>query len=264
MMDSTAILAAFQLDPAARNLVCLVGGGGKTTTMFTLARALKSLGSRVLVTTTTNIIRPAASECDRIIVDETGNIGILQDIPQGTITVIGSRTVDLGNETKLAGVTKDFVEDIYRKELFDCILVEGDGARCKPIKAPADYEPVIPGNATKVVGVIGLEAVGKPITEESVHRLEFFLPVVKRGKGDLLSEEVVVNLIRHPLGLFKNTPGNCAKYLLLNKADTDLRKERAGVILKMLLRGSKDFLAGYVVASMGRGRIHQYGSGEVR
>ncbi len=43
----------------AKPLISIVGAGGKTTTMYTLAAELAAQGKRVVTTTTTNIYIPA-------------------------------------------------------------------------------------------------------------------------------------------------------------------------------------------------------------
>ena len=54
----------------------------------------------------------------------------------------------------------------------DVMLIEADGAKRKPLKVPADWEPVIPDFADVVVSVIGLDCLGKPICE-TAHRAEY-------------------------------------------------------------------------------------------
>jgi len=247
------IVDAFDLCLNKQDLICLVGAGGKTTTMFALAQALKSLNKRVLVTTTTNIFYPGDKECDTITVKDTADIGIFHAIPEGTITVFGSGVV---NEAKLAGVDKGFVEQLYQQEIFDCILVECDGSKQKPIKAPAHYEPIVPDNVTRAIGVIGLDAVGNPINEEYVHRLKLFCNVVKRPPGEILDEEAVVNLIVSPQGLFKGVPDGCRKYVVLNKAENAQRRTYAENILIRLMKRDYIPFTTCVIASMTRNRVY--------
>ena len=49
-------------------LANIVGAGGKTTTMYTLASELAQRGKRVITTTTTNIFFPQKGETDTLIV----------------------------------------------------------------------------------------------------------------------------------------------------------------------------------------------------
>ena len=53
-----------------RELICLVGGGGKTTTMYALAKALNLKGKNVAISTTTSIYYPSKEEVDKFIVEE--------------------------------------------------------------------------------------------------------------------------------------------------------------------------------------------------
>src|SRR5437868_15433333 len=52
------------LDLPPRPLISIVGAGGKTTTMYTLASELAQRGKRVITTTTTNIYFPKQDETD--------------------------------------------------------------------------------------------------------------------------------------------------------------------------------------------------------
>ncbi len=60
----------------------------------------------------------------------------------------------------------------------DYVLVEADGAKMLPLKAHASHEPVIPGCARRVICVIGVDGVGKPISQ-ACHRPELFARVAK-------------------------------------------------------------------------------------
>jgi probable selenium-dependent hydroxylase accessory protein YqeC len=247
------IATAFDINLNLPELVCFVGAGGKTTTMFVLAQALKSLHKRILVTTTTNIFYPEKHECDAVIVNDEPDLEIFHTVTNGTVTVLGC---DIVNERKLAGVNKTFIDMLHQEKLFDCILVECDGSKRKPIKAPAHYEPVVPANTTRTIGVIGLDAVGKPIAEEYVHRPELFCAVVNRCSGEIIDPEAVVNLIVSPQGLFKGVPAGCAKYVLLNKADNAGLKENAGAILTGLLKRNAIPFDCCIIGSLAKGRIY--------
>ena len=49
---------ALGIDLKEKNIISFVGGGGKTTSVYTLARELSNLGKKVLVTTTTHMHMP--------------------------------------------------------------------------------------------------------------------------------------------------------------------------------------------------------------
>ena len=58
---------ALDIDLTRNELICFVGAGGKTTSLFRLARELKRCGKSVLVTTTTAIYCPDEGDCDEVI-----------------------------------------------------------------------------------------------------------------------------------------------------------------------------------------------------
>jgi probable selenium-dependent hydroxylase accessory protein YqeC len=247
------IVDAFDVDPSQHELICLVGAGGKTTTMFALAQELKSRGKSVLVTTTTNIFYPSTGECDEVITDASADTSILKHAQPGRIIGFGREIV---NERKLSGIDRECIAKLHEGKRFDCILVECDGARHKPIKAPAEYEPVVPDNVTRAIGVIGLDAVGNPVTDEYVHRLEQFCAVVQRRPGEMIDVEAVVELMVSAQGLFKGVPDGCKKYVVLNKAENAQRKAYAGSILTALLKRDTIPVTKCVIAAMARNRIY--------
>ncbi len=67
----------------------------------------------------------------------------------------GGRRVDGGGQ--VVGLGREALDAIHGAGLFDSILVEADGARGKPLKAPAPHEPVLPSRADCVVAVVGAE-----------------------------------------------------------------------------------------------------------
>jgi probable selenium-dependent hydroxylase accessory protein YqeC len=247
------IIDAFDVDPSQHELICLVGAGGKTTIMFALAQELKSRGKSVLVTTTTNIFYPSTGECDEVIIDASADTNILKHAQPGRITGFGREIV---NERKLSGIDRECITKLHEGKRFDCILVECDGARHKPIKAPAEYEPVVPDNITRAIGVIGLDAVGNPVTDEYVHRLEQFCAVVQRRPGEMIDVEAVVELMVSAQGLFKGVPDGCKKYVVLNKAEDSRRRASAGNILISLLKRDSIPITKCVIAAMARNRIY--------
>src|SRR2546430_17614853 len=56
------------IDLPAHPLITIVGAGGKTTTMYSLASELANRGKRVITTTTTQIFYPEPDETDTLIV----------------------------------------------------------------------------------------------------------------------------------------------------------------------------------------------------
>lgn len=201
------IYQGLDLDIDKGEVISFVGGGGKTTTLFGLAKELKELNKKVLITTTTAIYNPKERDYDYYFLKEMGDFSP----KDGSITIFGDRVED----EKLWGVTSWKVEEIMKRKIFHFLLIEADGAKGKPIKGHASYEPVIPESTTKTIGIIGLDALEKKI-EDIAYRPEKFAEITNSEYGKIIDEEILVKYILNPEGLFKG--GRGTRILLLNKA----------------------------------------------
>jgi PadR family transcriptional regulator, regulatory protein AphA len=207
--------------PGRALVVAFVGAGGKTSAMFALARELA--GFRVIVTTTTRIFDPrreAGRDFNRVIVDPSprgsleGNPELLPRADAGALVLASGLEEESG---KLLGLDPARVEAL--RGSCDLILVEADGSRGLPIKAPAPDEPPIPPCADLVVGLIGLDCLGAALGPETAHRPELLASLLGCAPGSLLGPEQLLRLTRSPLGLFKDVPAGARRALILNKAD---------------------------------------------
>lgn len=214
------IYKALELNINTQQTLSFVGGGGKTTTIFQLAKELIKENKKVLISTTTKIFNPRKEEYDYYFLSDIDK----KFTPlEGSITILG-KYVENG---KLIGVLPEEIDKVVEQYIFDFILIEADGAKRKPIKAPNCHEPVIPKKTTKTIGVIGLDSLDKPIDENTVHRPELFIKITDTKYFDIIDEDIIVKYILNPKGLFKDTQGE--KILLLNKAYNE----------GMTLKGSK-------------------------
>ena len=210
-------------------LVAFVGGGGKTSLMFALA---DELPGRTILTTTTRIF---AAQVERApAVAYAGDLSPLAGLlaAHGRCLVVGRVEGD-----KALGVLPDLPARLLARLDVDHVLVEADGSRMRPVKAPAAHEPVIPPQATLVVPVAGIEALAGPI-DAMAHRPELIRKITDDelrigkaerlpGSGDrLLSDEGrltpagLARLLTHPLGGLKNAPGAARIIPFINKVET--------------------------------------------
>lgn len=200
--------------------MAFVGAGGKTTHLLHFARELAADDRPVLVTTTTHLADPREEE------NTFARILLRPDLehpptpgsepppePLGGVTLLVSRPTD--ESGKLKGIDPSHVTEL--RKAWPLVLVEADGSKRLPIKAPAAYEPVVPEGTDLVVGVIGLDALGEPLDERTVHRPELFASVTGCAPGEPIGWDHLVALARHPEGLFKGARGR--RVVLLNKID---------------------------------------------
>lgn len=206
---------------APLSVIALVGAGGKTSALFGLAEELALTGRDVIITTTTHIRDPRLEQgrtFDQVVFDTPRP---RPWDPVRTWPERGRRVVLASSEDpatgKLRGVDPARIGELDRSGAF--ILVEADGAKLRPVKAPAPYEPVVPAVTDLVLGIAGLDCLGKPMDEATVHRPELFGLVTGCAPGAPIQLEHLAALARSPQGLFKGTPAGARRALLLNKAD---------------------------------------------
>jgi probable selenium-dependent hydroxylase accessory protein YqeC len=202
--------------PKGEGLVAaFVGAGGKTSAMYGLAALFAASGLRVLLTTTTHIKDPRGEKSrawDALVLLSEG-----QTMPRPglSMTILADHVDEASG--KLAGIGPEKIAAF--RGLFDLVLVEADGSRGLPVKAPASHEPVLPVCADLVIGVIGLDCLGRPADPRTVHRLGKFLEVSGAVAGEPIDAGHLAALVSSPAGLFKSCPAAARRIVLLNKAD---------------------------------------------
>ncbi len=216
-------------------MLSLIGAGGKTTTLFCLADELFREGSRVLVTTTTKIFKPTKPHVHKLYLAQelTALLSKLASIKEPAIVGVGSGLDDAG---KLMGLPPGWFETLENEGVVDWILIEADGAASRPFKVPAGHEPVVPDSCPITVWVMGVKVLGKPLTQEWVHRAEQGAALLRVEPGTPVSEEIILNLVGNPSGCFKGVPPRCRKIALINQADTPEEVKQASHLGHEMIR----------------------------
>lgn len=209
--------ASLRLSPSGKHRIAFVGAGGKTTAMFQLAREL----APVLVTTSTHLGAWQVTAADRHFVWPEGDP--LPDIESWTGRGVTLVTGALEGETdRLQGLSASQLAKLEALAGYHDlpVLVEADGARQRPLKAPASHEPVIPGFINLVVVVAGLSGLDQPLLPEWVHRAERFSSLSGLEPGAVITREALAAVLAHPEGGLRNIPAQARRVVLLNQADT--------------------------------------------
>lgn len=207
------------LDLKTKEVISLVGAGGKTTLMFRLARELLLTGKKVVTTTTTKILEPSSEETPCLFVhsdEEKLRQLALHHISQfGHITLVRDR-LDSG---KLDGISPDLVALLSKSSEIDTVIIEADGAAGRPVKAPREWEPVIPSVTTLVIGLLGMDGVGKELNEENHFQAERISQLTGIPMGEGMTCEGMAILMVHPQGIFKGASHSSKRIPFINKVD---------------------------------------------
>lgn len=201
------------------DVVALVGGGGKTTAMFRLAREMVEHGGRAITTTTTKIFAAqiALAPAHVAAADATQERVSAALVVHGHVLVIGATDPGTG---KADGVSLDLFVRLRAWCPGACILNEADGSRMRPFKAPSEHEPVIPVETTLVVPVVGADVFGKTLDADHVHRPELVSALSGAPLGTPITPEIVARVLTHPDGGLKGVPVRARVIALINKVES--------------------------------------------
>lgn len=209
-----------------KHTICLVGGGGKTTVMYELAAAWAACGRRVLVLTSTHILRPVDGSF-------AADVPAVQNLwQQRRYAVIGTPELATG---KLTLPPQSVYEEL--KLQADVILCEADGSRHHPCKVPAEHEPVILPDSDIVLAVAGMDALGRPLAQ-ACQRPQLAAELLGCGAEKILDEQMLAALLLSEQGSRKNV-GTRTYYIVLNKCDL-LKAAQQEEMLRLLVRAGID------------------------
>ena len=157
-----------------RKVIVFCGAGGKTSCIHAIRDYCLAKNKTVLVTTTTHMFleEGCVSNVKNIIekLDKDGYA--FAGIPMSADRT-GAKAASTGSahdlfikprrQDKISAISND--ERLLAEMHADVSLIEADGARCLPFKAPKPWEPVIPEETTDIVLVMGMDAEGKRICD---------------------------------------------------------------------------------------------------
>lgn len=201
------LIEALNIDLKKDRVITLVGGGGKTSTIFQLGKELSNLNKKTIITTTTHM----GFDKDFIAIEEDKDIKIIKNIFKNNYLI---KIAKKENEYKAKSL--DF--DLLKKAILigDFTLIEGDGSRNLPLKAPKDNEPVIIKETNLVIGIMGFDSINKKI-KEICHRPELVSKLLNKDLEEYIDYKDLVKIANHENGLRKNV--NCKYKVIINKVD---------------------------------------------
>lgn len=222
MATDPELVLLLGLAPGER--VAAIGAGGTTRLLSRLALEWAGAGGRPWICSTTrldareldaevNVLRlPAeASAWDELVMAHPlrGRAG--EALAVGVEDSQGGRLAH-----RLGAVPEAWCEGMAAAWSADLLLWKADGTRGQPFKAHADHEPEIPTRASRVVAVVGLWVLGKPLVEAEVHRAGLACELWGYAPG----EEVDLDLLHRALtdreGYRRRVPAGSEYAVFLN------------------------------------------------
>ena len=242
------LLEALGIRPG--DMVALVGAGGKTTAAMRLADEIAAVGGRAVFTTTTKIFEPVPRENEALLVtdDEAELLARAPELlaARPKLFVAARRLAEADPDftasylwpvraNKVAGPPPEWIDRLARALPGVTLLVEADGAKHRLLKAPAAYEPVIPACTTLLVPMADLDVLGKPLTDEYVHRAALAAGLLGVEGGVPVTPAMIARLLTHPQGGLKGAPVEARIVPLLHQRRGATPTPQAKEIARLLL-----------------------------
>ncbi|HZQ36768.1 MAG TPA: selenium cofactor biosynthesis protein YqeC [Dehalococcoidia bacterium] len=228
---------AFALGPRER--LAIVGGGGKTTILFRLAAEAVAAGRTAVVGGTTRFTPPRAGYAPPLLI--VGEHDDLRPAVAAALRESPARTIATGKGDKgrWLPLSAAQAEALAALPEIALLALEADGSRNRPFKAPGEGEPVIPDAMTVVLAVVGLDVLGQPLDEATVHRPERVAALSGLAPGERITAEAVARVLLHSEGGRKGVPAAARWLPVLNKAEPG-RLAPAERIAELLLAGGAE------------------------
>lgn len=209
-----------------------IGAGGKSTLILLTGAEKARQGKRVLVTATTHTAFTTED------LERAGGILLLGG--DGTLAAAALEKYGLAAAVREADMEPGRQQGLSEGELekamraADLVLVEADGSRRRPFKAPAEYEPAVHPASSRILLIAGLTALDALI-RENCHRTEEIIRLTGRNRDQILRTEDMAAVIREGYlekcsRLWPGVPVT----VILNQADTRELREKGMEVQKLL------------------------------
>ena len=220
MKPNSPLHSFLDLDPLANKtpVISLVGAGGKTTILFSLAASMTTeLSGTVIICGTTRFTLGTPAPAVWSYADVL-NTGTKSSLPS---TIVVSDSIDPEYKGRFSPLNNQQIANLARLSEVAAILVNADGSRMRPFKAPKSEEPILPNVCTHVICLVGADALGLPITAEAVHRPDEIRRVLESIGLDNLTQldaKAISEVLVHTYGVISDDR-DCEFSIIVHKAD---------------------------------------------
>jgi probable selenium-dependent hydroxylase accessory protein YqeC len=243
-------------EPGTPDIIAIAGGGGKSSALFQLRRELTGAGKRVILTTSARMgMYQIEDEPARLQLDDPVAQLPLERMHEllaahGHCLLTGPTVHAVAGDErsrKAAGISPVQWAALLAATAalgVSAIVVEADGSRKLPAKAPGPHEPALPVEATYVLYVMGADAVGQLVDDQHLHRSDRMRAVLGlAATGEFrLTPAAAARLLRHEAGGRKAIPPRAAWYAVVNKTDLPTRLPVARLMAESLVRAGERVL----------------------
>ncbi|WP_301859576.1 selenium cofactor biosynthesis protein YqeC [uncultured Megasphaera sp.] len=189
-------------------ITAIVGAGGKTTVLERLGTYGHGGNLPIMVSST---VPMDSTRIDNV---EPFDVICTEDVEKGEAfcaeRIAGGHVPawfwGLDGEDRYIGLPTKVIEQIKQHHPAWYILIEGDEAKDKWLKAPLPDDVPLPANCDTVIGVLNLQMLGNSLSPEKVEGIDTALTIMGRAKGAIITPAMLAKLIMHPRGMFRGMP----------------------------------------------------------
>lgn len=235
------------------DVVAFVGAGGKTSALIGLGYELAEQGWRVLATTTTYIEQDQLELIPDKLKTDANNNEISQRLTEKRFVFLYDRI----QQGKVYGADPVQISYLMDAVDSDVMLIEADKSNGMPLKAPYEDEPNIPSEASLVVPVASMAALGATMDDEHLYNAKAMIDRYGFPEGNRVKSPWMAQVLRdEELGL-RGIPQNARVVVFLNRASyKGYNRARARLVARLALRKSR--LHGVAIGSVrGTEPVHE-------
>ncbi len=219
---------------ANHQTVSLMGGGGKTSLLWNIAKKFQESNRDCILSTTTKMWNSAPD----FVSITLSNFPHLGNYKHDTLPLFAK---EISNENKLIGYDAElFDTQKWKDELsqsrtknndkHSALILEVDGSKNTNFKIHAENEPCIPKTTDLLIAVIGMDGIGKSI-QSQVHRSELLPSHFQNAKFTI---NILLELLFMKRGYFHHlSPYN--HILFLNHKESKTAYEHTRALAKKIL-----------------------------
>ena len=199
--------------PSGKEIIAVMGAGGKTSLLNILGEELAGVNRRVLLTSLTK------SEIDTSRKTFTLDTVVKNEVPLLFKEYNPLRLMkSAGENGKLNGIEAEDIMSLMSE--FDAAIIECDGARKLSLKAHTDFDPSVPGFATRLIIIAAADVVDTRLTDGKVHRPDLFKQIWRITDDYILDAGFIAEVLTTKRGYHLKNPSEVKPVYFINKADT--------------------------------------------
>lgn len=203
----------YEIFEIEKGITSVIGGGGKTTTLKTLAEDLSKEGHNVLLSTSTHIF-PFKEYTELHFHEDEKEENIISKVQEAFLK---TNILSIGTPTSHGKLKMPPIDFNKLLDIADYIILEADGSKHLPFKAHNDNEPVILKGSKKSIYIVGGSGFNKPL-KDVCHRTEKYMSLTGLKEDDLISPEYAA------MEILKE---NLADIIFINQIDNEIDLQNA-------------------------------------